>query len=160
MCSGHILFATEQEMLMAEAVLGDRTQYPDQDLIFSHLGKNRNLWIRFFDYLHKERPQLAEEWHYYNDGKSWLMKVTHKSKTVFWLSILEGEFRITFYFSEKILQSIDAGSIPETLKGQFMDGTTHGKIRGITVTFRRNADLEDAKTLLGMKLSAPVGKRR
>lgn len=30
---------------------------------------------------------LSSEWRYYNDGKSWLCKVTHKKKTIVWISL-------------------------------------------------------------------------
>ncbi len=44
---------------------------------------------------------LSYEWRYYNDGKAWLCKITHKKKTVAWLSLWENAFKTTFYFTEK-----------------------------------------------------------
>jgi hypothetical protein len=51
---------------------------------------------------------LTFDWHYYNDGKSWLCKVCHKKKTVFWLSVWDGFFKTGFYFLERHLEGIAA----------------------------------------------------
>jgi len=122
-------------------------------MIFSHLGKAKILWQSFFNYLHEEHPDFSEEWRYYNDGKRWLMKVTRKSKTMLWLSIIPGAFRTTFYFTDKAAQAIDCSSISEELKDQFRSGKSFGKIRGLTITFRDGSDIENAKSLLTIKLA-------
>ena len=137
---------------MEQPVLGDKNQFPSEQVIFSHIGKSKALWQSFFKHLHTEHADFAEEWRYYNDGKSWLMKVTRKSKTVFWLSIVQGAFRTTFYFTERAEPAIEASSLSNTLKQQFRDGKTFGKLRGLTVVFKSKNDIEDAKALISIKL--------
>ncbi len=138
---------------MDQPVLRDKNQYPDEEVIFSHLGKSKKLWQSFFEFLHKEHADFSEEWRYYNDGKSWLMKVTRKSKTIFWLSILEGGFRTTFYFGDKAEQALEDSPVSEQLKEQFRDGKKYGKIRGLTVLFKSKKDMEDARALVMVKLA-------
>ena len=138
---------------MDSAVLSDKNQFPTEEVIFSHVGKSKRLWQSFFKYLHTEHKDFAEEWRYYNDGKSWLMKVTRKSKTVFWLSLIKNSFRITCYFTEKAEGAIYKSSLSKKLKEQFSSGKTFGKIRGLTITFQDAGDFEDAKALLALKLS-------
>ena len=137
---------------MDQPVLGDRDQLPTEKIIFSHLGKAKILWQSFFKYLHEGHPDLSEEWRYYNDGKSWLMKVTRKAKTIFWLSVVPGAFRTTFYFTEKAAQAIEGSSLSEDLKEQFKSGKHSGKLRGLTVLFHSSNDIENAKSLLTIKL--------
>jgi hypothetical protein len=139
---------------MDQLVLSDKNQYPEEGIIFSHIGKTKGLWQAFFEYLHKEHADFAEEWRFYTDGKSWLMKVTRKSKTIFWLSIIKGAFRTTFYFTDKAEPVLNASSISEKLKEQFRDGKRYGKIRGLTITFQNKGDIEDAKALILVKLAA------
>jgi len=137
---------------MGQPVLSDKNQFPAEKVIFSHIGKAKILWQSFFIYLHTEHTDFAKEWRYYNDGKSWLMKVTKKSKTIFWLSVVKDAFRITFYFTDKVEQAIDCSSISNELKEQFKNGKKFGKIRGLTITFQDKNDIEDAKALLTVKL--------
>jgi hypothetical protein len=134
-------------------VLDDPDLYPSEEVIVSHIGKSRTLWISFFDKLHAAHPDIEVAWRYYNDGKSWLMKATRKKKTVFWLSVIEGAFRITCYFSDKAEEAIQNSTISETLKVQFTNGKHYGKIRGLTVTFRDQKDLAYAESLIAVKLS-------
>ncbi|HDQ44250.1 MAG TPA: DUF3788 family protein [bacterium] len=65
---------------MEPAVLSDQNVFPTDEVIFAQIGKTRPLWTSFFEDIHARHPEFSEEWRYYNDGKSWLMKVTMKKK--------------------------------------------------------------------------------
>ena len=138
---------------MEQPILNDKNQFPTEEIVFSHIGRSKILWKSLFDFIHTNHPDISEEWRYYNDGKSWLMKVTRKSKTVFWLSIIKGAFRVTFYFTEKAKQTIMNSSISDELKEQFKSGKTYGKIRGLTILFKNKKDIEYAKSLIAIKFS-------
>ncbi|HPS58880.1 MAG TPA: DUF3788 family protein [Spirochaetota bacterium] len=138
---------------MADTVLSDKNVYPSEGIIFSHIGKSAKLWIEFFNYLHAEHPDFTEEWHYYNDGKSWLMKVRRKTKTVFWLSLADKTFRTTFYFPSKAEQAVLGSTVADELKDTFRNRNKDSKIHGITVWFHNKQDLEQAKILCDLKLS-------
>lgn len=138
---------------MEQQILWDKNQYPSDEVIFSHIGKSKQLWISFFDYIHSNHPDFTEEWRYYNDGKSWLMKVQRKAQTVFWLSLFEKTFRISFYYTDRAEKTILDSDISEELKNVFTNGKSYGKLRGMTIIFKKKKDIEYAKTLIGIKLS-------
>ena len=138
---------------MDTPILSDKSQFPTEKVIFSHIGKSKTLWDSLFRYLAEEHPDFTQEWRYYNDGKSWLMKVQHKKKTVFWLSIIKGSFRTTFYIHEKAKKIVEDSKISEELKDQHRAGKGFGKIRGITVVYKNKKDAEFAKELIGIKMS-------
>jgi hypothetical protein len=50
------------------------------------------------------------------DGGAWLCKVSHGSRTVFWFSVWEGFYKVSFFFMERHLEGLAAL------------GTTHGKL--------------------------------
>jgi hypothetical protein len=134
-------------------VLSDRRQFPTDRVIFAHLGKSKVLWRSLFDALHSEHPELTEEWRYYNDGKSWLLKVSRKAKTIFWIKILENSFRATAYFTDRAKEAIMSSSLSESLKAQYLDPGKTGKLRGITITFRSGRDVRHARTLADLKIA-------
>jgi hypothetical protein len=138
---------------MDKPILTDKAQFPTEAVIASHLGKSKALWVAFFDHIHAAHPDILEEWRYYNDGKSWLLKVTRKSKTVCWVSVVEGAFRVTFYFTDKAAPAIAASAVADALKEQFTTGKAYGKLRGLTVVPKTKRDIEDAKALIALKLS-------
>jgi len=137
---------------MDAPILTDKSQFPTDEVIFSHLGKSKALWDSLFQYLAREHPDFTRDWRYYNDGKRWLMKVQRKKNTVFWLAILKGSFRTTFYLHEKAKQTVEGSTISDELKEQYRQ-KSFGKIRGITVVYKNKKDVEFAKELIGIKLS-------
>ena len=56
---------------------------------------------------------LSFEWRNYRDSKAWLCKVSHKKKTIFWLSVWEGFFKTSFFFLERHLEGIAALEMDE-----------------------------------------------
>jgi hypothetical protein len=138
---------------MEPHVLTDRIQFPSEEVIASHIGKRVALWDALFEFIHAEHPDFVEQWRYYNDGKSWLMNVSRKKKTVFWLSVIKGTFRITAYFTDKAADAIRASTLSAGLKEAFLGGKRFGKLGPITITFNKKRDVEDAKALIALKTS-------
>ena len=137
---------------MTENILTDKDQFPTPEVIFSHIGKSKTYWDSIFNFIHTKHPDFNEEWRYYLDGKSWLLKVTRKTKTIFWLSILPESFRLTFYFGDKAEPAILSSTISETLKVNFKEGKKYGKIRGITIMPKKQPDIEDINSLIEIKV--------
>ncbi len=138
---------------MEPMVLTDKNQFPTDDVIASHIGKKLALWNALFAHIHAEHPDFVEQWRYYNDGHSWLMNVSRKKKTVFWLGVITGTFRITCYFTDKAAPAIRASTLSAGLKETFLGGKRFGKLGAITITFAKKSDVEDAKALIALKLS-------
>lgn len=138
---------------MEKPILTDKNQFPTEEIIYSHIGKSKVLWQSVFEFIHTNHPDFIEQWRYYNDGKSWLLKVTLKSKTIFWLSVIKDSFRMTFYLTDKAEETINKSTISEDLKEKFNNGKRFNKIRGITIVFKNKKDVEYAKTLIAIKLS-------
>jgi hypothetical protein len=137
---------------MEPPILSDKNQFPSEEIIFSHIGKTKALWLSLFEQMHSNHPAFVEEWKFYNDGKRWLLKVTHKKKTIFWLSIIKGSFRTTFYFTDKAEEAIMASPISDELKEQFKTGKRYNRIRGLTISYKNKQDIEAARILIEIKL--------
>ncbi len=131
----------------------DKDQFPTEHIIFSHIGKSRALWLLLFEAIHRDHPDFTEQWRYYLDGKRWLLKVSRKAKTIFWLSIVEGSFRTTFYFTEKAEPAISQSSLSDELKRQYRSGKRYGKLCGLTILCKNRRDVEYAKQLITIKTS-------
>ena len=138
---------------MTRPVLTDRNQFPTDEVIYSHLGRRRVLWDALFAHLHAEHPDCTTTWRYYNDGNSWLLNVSRKKKTVFWLSLAGSTFRITAYFTDKAADAIRASALSAELKRPFLREAGPGRLRGITITFKTKRDVEEAKALVALKTS-------
>ena len=78
---------------MEPSVLTDPDIRPGEDVIASHIGKRNAPWDALFRFIHAEHPDFVATWRYYNDGKSWLLNVSRKKKTVFWLGRHQGHLQ-------------------------------------------------------------------
>ncbi|MCB9248435.1 MAG: DUF3788 family protein [Ignavibacteriales bacterium] len=61
-------------------ILTNKDEFPSDEIIFSHIGKTKTYWISLFNYIRSNYPDFAEEWKFYKDGKSWLLKITQKEE--------------------------------------------------------------------------------
>lgn len=137
---------------MEELVLTDKNIYPAEEVIFSHIKRSKANWNSIFKYIHTNYPELNEEWRYYNDGKSWLLKVTLKTKTIFWLVVIANAFRITFYFSEKAVQSFSKHNISKTLDKKIKESSKVGKSTALTFLMNDKENIELVKEAIEVKV--------
>ena len=98
---------------METQLLRDPEIFPTKDVLEDILGEVNNVLEELETTLTQDEFALSFNWHYYKDGKSWLCKVCHKKKTVFWLSIWDGFFKTSFFFLERHLEGIAALQIDD-----------------------------------------------
>ena len=96
--------------------LRDAEIFPSDRVLKDTLGDVYDVLESFLATITNEAYLLSFEWRYYNDGKAWLCKVQHKKKTILWLSVWEGFFKVSFFFTEKHLEAIAALDISESIK--------------------------------------------
>jgi hypothetical protein len=129
---------------MQPLVLTDKSVNPTEDLIFSIIKENREHWISLMEGIHSKFAGASGEWRYYNDGKSWLFKMTLKKKTLFWLGVQSDTFRVTFYFGDKAESFIENSALPASVINDFINGRRFGKLRAITYKMYSSFDVENA----------------
>jgi len=131
--------------------LSDRNQYPDDTVLKRHLGEAKDAWDSFVTFLENEYPSCFAEWRYYNDGKSWLYKITRKTKTICWVKVNRGNFTTTFYFPDRAESLIARSTLRKKYIEQFVNGRHYGNTRGLSVEIRKGADLSTTKKLIAIK---------
>jgi dTDP-4-dehydrorhamnose reductase len=136
---------------MLNHVLNDKNIYPDAKVLTQYLGKSINAWDSFIDLLKVNYPLISTEWRYYNDGKSWLFKVTKKAKTVCWVSVWEKYFKVTFYFNNKAKEVIKNSLLDEEIKKRWLHNGKTEKFNPITIEIKKKTDLKIIKMLIELK---------
>ncbi|MFV0528412.1 MAG: DUF3788 family protein [Lachnospiraceae bacterium] len=129
---------------MVQQLLRDATIKPTAEIIADGLGVTNAIYTKFIEELRKYSISLMD-WRYYNDGKAWLSKGeykwttargTNKVKPIFWLSIWEESFRVSFNFSEKIRAELIALPISEATKKIICNTEPNGKtIKFLPIVF-------------------------
>ncbi len=134
-----------------QMLLKDPDIYPSAEVLEKELGAYYPVLSKFMDAVISEEFGFNPEWRYYRDGKAWLCKITCKSKTVAWMSVWPGYFRVVFYFTEKTGVGIPGLGIPEELKEQYRNHPAIGKLKPLIFEVEREDQLNDVYSVLGYK---------
>lgn len=140
-------------MITAEQALRDESVLPDAAVIGAALGEAGGVYSGFMDAVTAPPLNLDLEWRYYKDGKAWLCKITHKKKTVCWLSIWHGFFKVGFYFSAKTAPAVEALPIdPDVISG-FRASEPIGRLLPLSFDVSSARQLPDLLTVTTLKKS-------
>ncbi len=132
--------------------LNDPNEYPDHLVLARQLGKSKPAWAAFLALLKKNDPKLLGEWRYYNDGKSWLFKVTRQATTVCWVAVWDKYFTVAFYLNSRTEDLVRNSSLDNALKQGFLHPAEPSKVRAIRAEVRKKSDLNAVEELLEIKL--------
>ena len=139
---------------METQLLKDPDVIPSEEVLKNVLGSNVHaVYESYIRSITSNGYGLTYEWKYYNDGKSWLCKISHKKKTVHWLSTGEGCFKITFYFTEKHLEGIAALDISEKIKEDFCNTKPVGRLLPMLFAISQKEQLDDLLKVVAFKKS-------
>ncbi len=136
---------------MNTQLLREQEIFPSEDVLKNALGSISPVYESLIKTVTGAEYGLTTEWNYYKDGKSWLCKIKHKKKTVFWLSVWESYFQIGFFFTEKHLEGIDALDIDEKIKEDFCRVKAIGKLLPMIFKISQKAQLADLLKVIEFK---------
>lgn len=131
----------------------DPETFPSDEELKKALGQDVfSIYQKLFETLSQTEFGLSHEWRYYNDGKAWLCKVTDRKKTIFWLSVWEKFFKISFYFTEKTRSGISELNISTDVIRKFEQTAPVGKLIPLTLEIRNNNQSGDLLKIIQYKM--------
>lgn len=136
---------------MEKPYLKDKNEYPNDEVLSQILGEMKSAWDAFNSYISDNYSSFSGEWRYYNDGKSWLYKLTKKKKTICWISVYPNTFKTTFYFPDRAEELIKNSNLKKEHIDLFISGKRYGKTRGLTVEINDIDNLNETKILIEIK---------
>ena len=136
---------------MDKMALIDEAAFPDEGVLRSVLGDVYPVYQDFVETIQSGSIGLVSNWKYYRDGKSWLCKITHKKKTIFWLSVYNGYFKVCFYFTEKTGAGISTLGIDGAIINGFTSAKPIGRLKPVILTMLEREQLNDVYVLIAYK---------
>ena len=121
--------------LKEHQLLRDPNIEPTSEIIAAGLGVAYEPYSVFISELRNYGITLMD-WRFYNDGKAWLSKGEYKwttlrgankVKPIFWLSIWEGFFRISFFFSTSVQAELQDLPVSQKTKELIKNAKPMGK---------------------------------
>jgi hypothetical protein len=124
---------------------------PTDKVLADALGKVYTVYREFSQRLSGEESLWVPEWRYYNDGKAWLCKITHKKKTICWLSVWQGFFKVSLFFTAKTSEGVFNLPVDSAVKDEFRHNKPIGKLIPLVMRIRSKRQLKDVFILLRYK---------
>jgi hypothetical protein len=132
-------------------LLRDESIEPSDDTLAELLAEIYPTYAHFISSITDEPLCLDPQWKYYKDGKSWLCRIMYKKKTISWMSVWEGYFKVTTYLSKKNLQEIDRLQIDSKLIAEFSETGLTRKYPYFMVNISSADQLSDVVTIMAFK---------
>lgn len=126
-------------------LLRDEQVYPSEPVLATALGSAFAVYQRFFIVL--KDIGIEPEWRFYHDGKAWLCKGVNKKKTVLWLSVWDGYFKVSLFFTERTRGGIQELAVADEIKEQMASARAIGKLIPLTLDVLSENQLSDLETL-------------
>ena len=136
---------------MEKPLLNNPEIFPDNEVIKDTLKQSYKAFEMLMSTIAKPDYALIPEWRYYKDGKAWLCKVCVKKKTIFWLSVWDGHFKIGFYFTERFVSGILNLDIAQSIKDDFSSIMPIGKLKPLAISVFREDQIKDVLTVAEFK---------
>lgn len=124
---------------------------PTEELIKDALNQKYPWFREIIQHAFDSYKQVSDAWKYYQDGKQWLYRMLYRKKTIFWMSVQQDTFRITFYFSGKSESSVMASNLPEYIKNAYME-TRENTFRAISMQITDREQIKLVCQLLDLKI--------
>jgi len=140
--------------VLEKQLLREQEIFPSKEVLKDILGEVFDVLAELETCVTQNELDLSFDWNYYRDGKSWLCKVCHKKKTVFWLSMWEGCFKTTFFFLERHLNEIAELDISEQIKEDFCRMKPIGKLLPMVIAINKQEQLVDLLKIVKFKKQA------
>lgn len=130
-----------------QQLLRDSDIEPTDEVVAEALGLAGAAFIKFIEGLRSHDIQV--EWRYYNDGNAWLGKGAYKGTgvrggqkeaLVFWFSVWDGFFRLTFYFPERVRSEVLDLPLRDDVKKKITESKQMGEIRFFSLAFDLDSD--------------------
>ena len=138
---------------METPLLRDPKVFPAAEVLEEVLQRAYPVFEELIEIITTPEFSLEPEWKYYKDGKSWLCKVRHKKKTIFWLSVWNQYFKAGFYFTSATSAGVTGLDIKKSLKENLNQSKPIGKLIPLIVDLRKREQLKDLLKIIEYKKS-------
>ncbi len=134
-------------------VFMDRSLQPDGRRLAHALGENAALWETIENYITQKHGDFTKEWKFYNAKSGWILKALLKKRNLFFLTPLQGFFRVAFVFGEKAVSAVEKSDLPEALKNELRNARKYAEGRGLRIEVKYGKEVEHVKKLIDIKVS-------
>jgi hypothetical protein len=138
---------------MSENVFLSKDVKPTEELIKANLIDNYSQIEEIRKFIDDTFGETLEEWKNYGKKIGWLLKKLYKKRNLFFITICDGYFNVTFVFGDKAVNSIVDSAVSTSLKTALMEARKYAEGSGLSIKVEDGKYLPDIKMLLQIKVN-------
>ena len=132
-------------------LLRDEKIFPSEDVLVGAAGTYYGVYREYVDLL-LERG-ISVDWRYYKDGRAWLGKAVKGTRTVCWISLWKGFFRVSFYIATRLGEEFGKSTVKEEIRERATQQNPVGKLLPIVVEVTGRHQVTDLMEIVAFKLN-------
>ena len=137
---------------MEISVFTDKTIQPDNDRLAQAMGKKGKFWETIKQHIKEKHGDTREEWKFYSAKYGWTLKTLLKKRNLFFLTPLNGNFRIGFVFGNKAVDAVTQSDLPGDIKTELKNARKYAEGRGFVIVVKNQDDVENVIKLIDIKV--------
>jgi hypothetical protein len=129
-----------------------KEEKPTDEMVSAKLLSNYSLLEEIRQHIEETIGETREEWKYYGKKLGWTLKTFHKKRNLFFISVYEGYFKISFVFGERAFQAAMDSELSAGLKSELEGARNYAEGRGISIQVDGPQQMEDIRKCLHIKI--------
>lgn len=101
---------------MALSIFVDNSSVPGNDDLSSALTDKYALWNDIKEFVHKQYPEVSEEWNYSGKNYGWGFRLRDKKRVIVYMIPCSGFFKVGLVYGEKATKAALNCTISEEIK--------------------------------------------
>lgn len=124
----------------------------DADLQLA-LGPSVVLWQEIAEFVFIQHPQAITEWSFPGKNYGWSFRIKDSKRVIIYLLPRDKYFKVAFVFGQKATEQVLLSDVANEIKEALTSARVYAEGRGIRLDIKEQADLNDIKKLVKIKLS-------
>jgi hypothetical protein len=137
---------------VALSAFGDKSAKPKVNALKKTLGRTSSHWDNLVAYIAGEYAPLDNTWNFGGANWGWSLRLTHKKRTILYMTPCKGRFLVGFVLGEKAVKAARCSALPRSTVVAINKAKKYAEGRAVRIEIKNKSDLAVVKTLASVKM--------
>ena len=137
---------------MDQSIFMNKARIPSEADLISSLGKSAGFWNEISEFVLLNYPKAIREWSYPGKNYGWSFRLKDSKRVIIYLLPRDKYFKVAFVFGQKATEQVLLSDVANEIKDALSSARVYAEGRGIRLDIKEQADLNDIKKLVEIKL--------
>lgn len=136
-----------------QSIFLDKNHQPTQIDLQNGIEVTFPVWKMIEAYLNEVYPKVESKWHFTSAKMGWSFRMSDSKRVLVYLLPRDKHFKVAMVFGQKATDLVLESEVSESIKTELKAAKIYAEGRGIRIDIQDDAQLEDLKKLIQIKLT-------